>query len=115
VAAGPVGRQVEAGTDGLLRAEIYSYSRSRGLFAGLSVEGAGLLIDDEADVSFYRILGVRPADILSGRIPLPLPAVNLKNELTRVTLPPPPPPVIVTPAPPAPPVLQPPPPPAPPQ
>lgn len=38
VAAGPVGRQAEAATDGLLRAEIYSYSRSRGLFAGISLE-----------------------------------------------------------------------------
>jgi lipid-binding SYLF domain-containing protein len=118
VAAGPVGRQVEAGTDALLKAEIYSYSRSRGLFAGLSVEGAGLLIDDDADVNFYRALGVRPADILSGRVPVPVAAEQLKGELSRLAQPPAP-PVVVPSAPVAPPVLQPPqpppPPPAPPQ
>jgi lipid-binding SYLF domain-containing protein len=43
VAAGPVGRQAEAATDIQLKAEIYSYSRSRGLFAGISLEGAALL------------------------------------------------------------------------
>src|SRR4030042_5677447 len=45
IAAGPVGRQVEAGTDVQLKAEIVSYSRTRGLFAGLSLEGAALQID----------------------------------------------------------------------
>src|SRR5262249_49915713 len=53
VAAGPVGRQAEAATDGQLMAEIYSYSRSRGLFAGLSLEGAGMLADAEANEAFY--------------------------------------------------------------
>jgi lipid-binding SYLF domain-containing protein len=53
IAAGPVGRQAEAGTDIKLKAEIYSYSRSRGLFAGLSLEGAKLSIKKDANASFY--------------------------------------------------------------
>jgi lipid-binding SYLF domain-containing protein len=52
-AAGPVGRNAEAATDVMLKAEILSYSRSRGLFAGLSLEGAALLIDKDADAKFY--------------------------------------------------------------
>lgn len=53
VAAGPVGRRVEAGTDITLRAEIYSYARSKGLFAGISLEGASLRADDTAIKKFY--------------------------------------------------------------
>ena len=52
-AAGPVGRRVEAATDSQLRAEIYSYSRSRGLFAGVSIDGSSLQIDDEANAIYY--------------------------------------------------------------
>ena len=47
IAAGPVGRQVAVATDGKLEAEIFSYSRSRGLFAGVSLDGAVLLHDKE--------------------------------------------------------------------
>jgi lipid-binding SYLF domain-containing protein len=54
VAAGPVGRQAEAGTDARLRAEILSYSRSRGLFAGVALEGAALTADDDANRFFRR-------------------------------------------------------------
>ena len=53
VAAGPVGRRAEAATDVELKAEIYSYSRSRGLFAGVSLQGADLSVDHDADVDFY--------------------------------------------------------------
>ncbi len=53
VAAGPVGRSVEASTDINLRAEIYSYARSKGLFAGISLEGASLRADDTAIKKFY--------------------------------------------------------------
>jgi lipid-binding SYLF domain-containing protein len=52
VAAGPVGRQAEAGTDAKLKAEIYSYSRSRGLFAGVSLEGAAILYDAGANQEY---------------------------------------------------------------
>jgi len=53
VSAGPVGRTAEAATDATLRTEIYSYSRSRGLFAGLSLEGSSLGVDVEANQMVY--------------------------------------------------------------
>jgi lipid-binding SYLF domain-containing protein len=52
-AAGPVNRNKSATTDYKLEAEIYSYSRSRGLFAGISLNGSGLNIDNNADENFY--------------------------------------------------------------
>ncbi len=52
-AAGPVGRNAEAATDVQMRAEILSYSRSRGLFAGVSVEGATVKADTSANERFY--------------------------------------------------------------
>jgi lipid-binding SYLF domain-containing protein len=52
-AAGPVGRAAEASTDVQLRAEILSYSRSRGLFAGLAVNGSSLHADKDANKRFY--------------------------------------------------------------
>ena len=54
VAAGPVGRTAAAATDGKLEAEIVSYSRSRGLFAGVSLSGAGLKPDPAANAAFAR-------------------------------------------------------------
>jgi SH3 domain-containing YSC84-like protein 1 len=52
-AAGPKGRSLEASTDASLRAEILSYSRSRGLFAGVSLEGTSLRPDDDATREVY--------------------------------------------------------------
>lgn len=52
-AAGPKGREATASTDASLRAEILSYSRSRGLFAGASLEGASLRPDDDASAEIY--------------------------------------------------------------
>jgi lipid-binding SYLF domain-containing protein len=65
VAAGPVGRSVEAATDAQLKAEIYSYSRNRGLFVGVSLEGASLQIDNAADAAFYGKEGIRASDIFT--------------------------------------------------
>jgi lipid-binding SYLF domain-containing protein len=56
VAAGPVGREAAAATDGRLQAEIYSYSRSRGLFAGVALDGSMLQIDAAADANYYGSL-----------------------------------------------------------
>ncbi len=53
VAAGPVGRSAQASTDEQLKAEIYSYSRARGLFAGVSVDGTALTIDNAANQAVY--------------------------------------------------------------
>ncbi len=53
VAAGPVGRSGQANTDIQMKAAIYSYSRSKGLFAGVSLKGAVLSIDNDADHAVY--------------------------------------------------------------
>jgi SH3 domain-containing YSC84-like protein 1 len=53
VAAGPVGREAEADTDAYMRAEILTYSRSRGLFAGISLEGSTLRPDGDANEALY--------------------------------------------------------------
>jgi len=52
-AAGPVGRSTSANTDYKLEAEVYSYSRSRGLFAGISINGSNLGIDKNANAEYY--------------------------------------------------------------
>jgi hypothetical protein len=54
-AAGPVGRQGAIATDGKLGAEIYSYSRSRGLFAGVSIDGSAVKIDQIATGAYYGV------------------------------------------------------------
>jgi len=68
IAAGPVGRHVGAKTDVTFKAEIYSYSQSRGLFAGLALEGAVLQIDHDANEDFYDDQTVTPDDIFSNRV-----------------------------------------------
>lgn len=57
-AAGPVGRQAAAATDSRLQAEIYSYSRSRGLFAGASIDGSVIQMDVAETQNFYRAAGI---------------------------------------------------------
>lgn len=64
VAAGPVGRQAEAA--GGTNAEVYAYSRSRGLFAGVALDGTALTIDDGSNRAFYGRRDVLPSDIMSG-------------------------------------------------
>ncbi|MDH5454758.1 MAG: lipid-binding SYLF domain-containing protein [Gammaproteobacteria bacterium] len=63
VAAGPVGRQTSVATDIEFEAEVYSYSRSRGLFAGVALEGAGLTMDRKANAAFYGSTDMSPAKI----------------------------------------------------
>jgi SH3 domain-containing YSC84-like protein 1 len=65
VAVGPVGRQANAATDARLGAEIYSYARSRGLFLGVSLGGADLSVDDNADGALYGRYGVSPSDVFN--------------------------------------------------
>ena len=67
VAAGPVGRSASAATDGQLKAEIWSWSRARGLFAGVALDGAVLQIDDAANLEAYGP-GTTPRMIIEGRI-----------------------------------------------
>lgn len=66
VAAGPVGRTAAAATDGQLKAEIWSWSRARGLFAGIALDGAVLSIDDAANQAVYGS-GNTPRMIFEGR------------------------------------------------
>jgi len=66
VAAGPVGRQGSVGTDAQLDAEILSYSRAQGLFAGIDLSGGVLRPDDDANKSTYGT-GATPASILARR------------------------------------------------
>ena len=67
VAAGPVGRNASAATDGQLKAEIWSWSRARGLFAGVALDGAVLQIDDAANLDAYG-QNTTPRMILEGRL-----------------------------------------------
>ncbi len=83
IAAGPVGRHAEAGTDIQFRSEIYSYSRSRGLFAGLALEGAGLSVDDDADDTLYG--RVSPRDILAGKVKAPESVERLRRLMNKIS------------------------------
>ncbi len=63
IAAGPVGRQASAATDIEFQSEVVSYSRNRGLFAGISFEGAGVTMDRKANVAFYDDTSMSPERI----------------------------------------------------
>lgn len=63
IAAGPVGRQAGIATDMTFRSEVYSYSRSRGLFAGVALEGAGVGMDRKANAAFYGSAQITPRQI----------------------------------------------------
>ncbi len=81
-AAGPVGRDTSANTDVLLHAEILSWSRSRGLFAGLSLEGSTLRPDESEDTKLYGEK-VSNQQILQGDLNTPTGARPLVAELNR--------------------------------
>src|SRR5262245_33680965 len=70
VAAGPVGREAGASTDWKMKAQILSYSRSKGLFAGLELKGVKISIDDSDMRSVYGE-GVNASDVLRGTRPIP--------------------------------------------
>ncbi|MHC1724523.1 MAG: lipid-binding SYLF domain-containing protein [Syntrophobacteraceae bacterium] len=82
VAAGPVGRHAEAGTDIQLRAEIYSYSRSRGLFGGVAIEGAALSVDNDKNAAFYG-KPVTADQIFAGKVKEPKAAATYRKSLAR--------------------------------
>jgi lipid-binding SYLF domain-containing protein len=64
-AAGPVGRQAAAGTDIGLSAEILSYSRARGAFIGVSIDGSSISLDPSAEAIYYQPPGVFPASAMT--------------------------------------------------
>ncbi len=84
--AGPVGRSATAATDVTLAAEVYSYSRSAGLFAGVSLEGSYLFVRKRANERFYGKRGILGSDVLAPDAPLaPAPAPALIAEVARLT------------------------------
>jgi len=86
VAAGPLGRSAEASTDTALKAEILAYSRSRGLYAGLTLQGSSLQEDRKANRDFYGAEGLSPRDIFDGKVAaVPEIAVKLKGVLAGLT------------------------------
>ncbi len=82
VMAGPVGRSAEAETDAMMHAEILAYSRSRGVFAGISLEGATLRPDKDDNQALYRA-NATPQEILHGRVTPPAAAERLYAELNH--------------------------------
>jgi len=82
VAAGPVGRNAAAGTDLKLKAEILSYSRSKGAFAGVSLDGAVVQADHSGDKAIYGS-DVARQEILNGKIAVPEPAQRLLEDLAK--------------------------------
>jgi len=85
VAAGPVGRDSSAETDATLRSEILSYSRARGLFAGVSLEGSTVRPDNGDNTRVYgRKVSARDI-VLSGKVPVPPAAQELISTLDART------------------------------
>jgi lipid-binding SYLF domain-containing protein len=82
VAAGPVGRNATAATDVALRAEILSYSRTHGVFAGVSLDGAVVQADKSGDRAMYG-RGVDRHEILSGKVAVPASARSLIKSLDQ--------------------------------
>jgi len=73
-AVGPVGRQMSGSTDLNLNAEVYSYSRAKGLFAGVSLDGSSMSIDYSANEHYYGQADLLASDIFAGRISNPPPS-----------------------------------------
>ena len=80
--AGPVGRSATAQTDAYMRAEILSYSRSRGAFAGVTLNGSTLRPDDGDNKKLYG-KEVKHEEILQGRVPAPASATELISVITK--------------------------------
>lgn len=83
VAAGPVGAQATAATEILLKGGIYSYSRTKGAFIGLSLEGAAIISQEDLNKAYYNA-ALSPAEILSGKASPPESGIQLINTLKKV-------------------------------
>lgn len=84
-AAGPVGRAASAETDVTMRAEILSYSRSRGLFAGISLEGSTLRVDNGANKNLYGKEVSGSSIVFKHAVPTPESAKGLIAILTKAS------------------------------
>jgi len=80
-AAGPVGRQASIATDIRFQAEVVSYSRNRGLFAGVSFEGAGVTMNRKSNAAFYGSTSMTPEKIF---VSSPNIAPNIANEFVQI-------------------------------
>ena len=76
VAAGPVGRQASAATDPNFAAEVYSYSRAMGLFAGVAIDGTAITIDRKGNAAFYNKRDITADELMSANAPAPPPAAE---------------------------------------
>jgi lipid-binding SYLF domain-containing protein len=84
-AAGPVGRTATASTDAHRKPEIYSYSRARGLFAGVALDGSALTIDHDANAAVYGE-GITPRRIFEGGVGnVPNGIVDFRDRLEEYT------------------------------
>jgi lipid-binding SYLF domain-containing protein len=99
VAAGLIGREVASASDRRLKAEIWTYSRSRGLFVGVSLEGTRLQVDPRSNEAFYGIRGCRPEHVLARQGAAIAAAEGLKTQLAWLAGAPAPPSVVVVPYP----------------
>jgi SH3 domain-containing YSC84-like protein 1 len=84
-AAGPVGRTASAETDVAMRADILSYSRARGLFAGISLAGSTLRPDNDANKNLYGKKLEAKDIVFTGAIPAPSSATTLINTLEKAS------------------------------
>jgi SH3 domain-containing YSC84-like protein 1 len=84
-AAGPVGRNASAETDVVLKAEILSYSRAKGLFAGISLEGSTLRSDDGGNKALYGKDISAKEIVREGKVPVPAAGQHLLALLTKAS------------------------------
>lgn len=85
IAGGPVGRTAEASTTGSMKAQMLSYSRSRGAFAGVSLSGASLRVDNDANKNLYGEK-VTPEQIMKSEVTMPegaKPMIEILNQATQ--------------------------------
>ncbi len=82
-AAGPKGRNAEASTDATMRAEVLTYSRARGLFAGVSLTGSTVRPDNDANARVYGKKTTAQDIIFKGEVPVPPPARQMVDYLNK--------------------------------
>jgi lipid-binding SYLF domain-containing protein len=86
VAAGPLGRSATAATDATFKAQVLAYARNEGIFAGVSVDGSVIAVDDKSNASAYGVSDILASQILEGKVATPPAAARtFTDALTRAT------------------------------
>lgn len=85
VAAGPVGRSAAAATDATFKAQVLSYARNEGIFAGVSLDGTVISVDDRSNAAAYGVAGVLGSQILGGKVAAPPAAQAFTALLNKAT------------------------------